>query len=256
MSRINWLLILCFPHGGSTAFAKTLLTAEGAISLTPRAEGHGLVPEMRAAKRRWDPSYVLDYDHIREVWRNRASKSCGPNGQVTVIEKSPPNMVRYKAMLRSLSPDNTNLVTFSRDPYAVIARWAKKTPERIAEQWGWPASEPENQDEFFGALAEIWVSRASLLVGALADSVCHVRYEDFCDRPQDILDALSDQLPVLSTAHPSCHLKVKDYPTGPIVNMNERQIADLGPDAIQAISRKLSAARDVLKQLGYDLRDV
>jgi hypothetical protein len=34
----EWLLVLAFPNGGSTALAKLLLSAEGTIALNPRVE--------------------------------------------------------------------------------------------------------------------------------------------------------------------------------------------------------------------------
>ena len=69
---VSWVFVLCFPNGGSTAFAQMLLTGQAIVSLTPRAEGQWLVSEMCAAKSRWDRSHQLDYDRIRNVWRAKA----------------------------------------------------------------------------------------------------------------------------------------------------------------------------------------
>jgi hypothetical protein len=44
--NVDWLIILAFPNGGSTAIAKLLMTAEGTVALNPTIEGQWLV-------RRW-----------------------------------------------------------------------------------------------------------------------------------------------------------------------------------------------------------
>jgi hypothetical protein len=57
----EWLLVLAFPNGGSTALAKLLLSAEGTIALNPRVEERWLMPAMCAEGARWDPDTKLDY---------------------------------------------------------------------------------------------------------------------------------------------------------------------------------------------------
>ena len=254
MPKTSWIFVLCFPNGGSTAFAQMLLTAKSAVSLTARAEGQWLIPDMCAAKSRWDPSHPLDYEHVRDVWKSKAIEQSAGRDHITVIEKSPPNMVRYKAILNAVAPEPTHLVALTRDPYAVIASWAKKSPERIAEEWGWPEAAPRTTTEFYEALTEIWVRRARLLAEALASCVHHTRYEDFGDSPHAAIAALAEKIPTLPSVNPSSSLKIKEYPPSPPVNMNEQQIAGLSSKALDVISRRLESHRDVLHRLGYKIR--
>ena len=108
MSSVSWIFILCFPNGGSTALAQVLLTAKATAALSPRAEGQWLIPEMCAQKRRWDPAHFLDYDRIREIWRSKALKDrSADQPRITIIEKSPPIMVRYKALVEAFGSDET-----------------------------------------------------------------------------------------------------------------------------------------------------
>lgn len=254
MPTIRWVFLLCFPNGGSTAFAHLILTANAAVSLTPRAEGQWLIPEMCVPRCRWDPSHPLDYGRIRDIWRSKAIEQSAGRDHITVIEKSPPNMVRYKAILNAVAPDPTYLVALTRDPYAVIASWAKKPPERISEEWGWPEAAPSTTTDFYEALTEIWLRRARLLAEALASCVHHTHYEDFGDSPYAAIAALAEKIPTLASVDPSSSLKIKEYPPSPPVNMNERQIASLSSKALDVISRRLESHRDVLDRLGYKIR--
>ena len=81
-----------------------------------------------------------------------------------------------------------------------------------------------------------------------------MHYEEFGERPNAAMAALTEKIPALTSIDSSCNLRVKDYPIGPAVNMNEEAIATLSAEALEAISLKLSADRDVLDRLGYRLR--
>jgi hypothetical protein len=97
------LLVLNFPNGGSTAFAKLLLTAPGTIRLHENAEGHWLLPTLCADKLRWDPELAFDPAEVRDVWTRTAWEQCQLVGirsdEALVIEKSPHNMCRYRRLL-------------------------------------------------------------------------------------------------------------------------------------------------------------
>ncbi len=154
-----------------------------------------------------------------------------------------------------MAPEETHLVALTRDPYAVVASWAKRTPQRIATEWGWPGSEPRTPAEFYEGLADLWVHRARMLAEALVDCAHHVHYEDFGDRPQPVTAAVTERIPCLAGIDPSRSLRVKNYPASPPVNLNEQQIGTLPPEARGVISRRLAADLGVLDQLGYGPRD-
>ena len=154
---MEWLLLLAFPNGGSTAMAKLLLTAPGAIALNGGAEGQWLVPEMSAPRVRWDPNSDFDYEAIRERWLAAAELAAGPLTRIPlVIEKSPPNMCRYQRIIGMLDGMKTDLVVMTRDPFATCASWhARYGPEGVEQDWGWPGDRPTNEAEYFAGSGDL-----------------------------------------------------------------------------------------------------
>lgn len=257
-SDIEWLIILTFPNGGSTAIANLLLTAAGTIALNPRVEGQWLVPAMSAPHSRWDPLSILDYDDIRTQWieavRHATANSGTNEGAPLVIEKSPPNMCRYRAIVSMLTGMKTDIVVLTRDPYATCASWhLRGGAEQVARNWGWPGRPPTNEDEYFRALGEIWMTRASYLATARADAIHWIRYEDFSDRPSYVISDLAHRIPRLRTANPNATLLVKDYPPQKIRNMNIDQISALNKIQKTAISSALLQNSELVARFGYDV---
>ncbi len=179
----EWLLLLAFPNGGSTALAKLLLTADGTAALTSNAEGQWLVPAMCEPRARWDPEKAIDYDFVRACWVSAARQAVRPSAthqnSLLIIEKSPPNMCRYKAIVEMLSCMKTNVVVMTRDPYATCASWhIRHGPEQVERDWGWVGQRPADEGAYFEALADIWIRRAQHLDAARGDAAHWIRYED------------------------------------------------------------------------------
>lgn len=255
---IEWLIILTFPNGGSTALAKLLLTAIGTVALSPRAEGQWLVPEMSAPLDRWNPDAVLDYGHIRARWIEAASRNFAvaeADGRAPlVIEKSPPNMCRYRAIVSMLNGMKTDIIVMTRDPYATCASWhARYGREAIERDWGWPGPPPTDEDSYFRALGEIWLQRARYLESARSDAKCWMRYEDFADEPAVSLDVLAQQIPRLRSANADADILVKDYPRQKVRNMNAGQISALTENQMRAIASALEGSPDLVEGFGYDV---
>ena len=132
--RLSWLFVATLPNSGSTALAGFLDSAPRAVKLAPDGEGQGLVPEMSAPARRWDPATPLDFGLVRAVWIDRALRA-GP-GPRLVIEKSPPNLCRFRALLAAFADMPSTVIRFTRDPYAVCASWARRYPPgMLARDW-------------------------------------------------------------------------------------------------------------------------
>jgi hypothetical protein len=255
---IEWLLLLTFPNGGSTAIAKLLLTAPGTIALNPRVEGQWLVPAMSAPGARWDPATRLDYDDIRARWieaARQAAAAAAPHERPSlVIEKSPPNMCRHQAITAMLGGMKTYVVVLTRDPFATCASWHVRVGvERVARNWGWAGEAPTDEAGYFRALAEIWMRRARYLESALVGAVHWLRYEDFADRPAETLAGLSQKIPRLSAADPGAVVAVKDYKLQPLRNMNREQIAILNQRQTEAISAALAQDPGLIRRFRYDV---
>ncbi|HZZ88855.1 MAG TPA: hypothetical protein VFE13_11040 [Caulobacteraceae bacterium] len=255
---IEWLIVLCFPNGGSTALAKLLLTAPGAVALRPNAEGQWLIPAMHSPLHRWNPDTPLDYAGIRRRWMQVARRQAelGPASDLPplVIEKSPPNACRYRPLVSMLSGMPVSVVAMTREPYATCASWdARYGQATIDGTWGWVRERPIDEDSYFEALAGHWLQRAAWLEAARADAVAFFSYEDFADRTQETLAQLARSLPRLAAVDHRTPVGVKDYPEQTIRNMNLPTIATLTQRRRVAIMRGLSRDPELVRRLGYAL---
>ena len=254
---LEWLLLLSFPNGGSTAAAKILLTARDTVALHPEAEGQWLVPAMSAPRGRWNPDLPLDYTEIRATWvgagRRMAAEARLDAAQPLVIEKSPPNMVRYKQLRAMLSDMKTHVAVMTRDPYATCASWhLRYGPGVVDRDWGWPGARPMSESDYFQALGEIWLNRAEFLESARPDAIHWMRYEDFSDVPSSAVAGLAAEIPSLASAKTGADIVVKDYPRQGVRNMNAEQIAKLTRSGIDAIAGALRQNPGLVSRLGYD----
>jgi len=188
--NVQWLLVLTFPNGGSTALAKLLLTAPHTVALTHNAEGQWLIPSLCRAAARWDKEHLVWQRKIRAVWLNQVkTKDTAP---ILVIEKPPPNMCRYQSLIAALYPMQTYVITFTRDPYATCASWHRRCDfERILREW-YPSAGASGRSErdYFRLLGQIWLERAKMLLAARKDSIIDIRYEDFTDETGEVTRAL------------------------------------------------------------------
>lgn len=258
LDDFEWLLLLSFPNGGSTAMARILLTAAGTIALTPNAEGQWLVPAMSAPRARWDPNNSLDYDDIRTRWMEAARRTAATVERnptpYLVIEKSPPNMCRYRNIISMLQGKTTYVVVMTRDPFATCASWhLRYGPEILERDWGWPAEHPIGEAEYFRALAEIWLKRAEYLDTAREDAIDWIRYEDLSDRPHDVISAVARRVPRLRSMNPDANIEVKNYPVQRLRNMNQEQISTLSAKHLEAIAVGLERKPELVARLGYDI---
>ena len=250
--NVEWLFILTFPNGGSTAFAKFLLTADGTVSLGPNAEGQWLIPSLSSNVSRWDSNLRVSWRKIRAVWLHRIRDK---SKKVIVIEKSPPNLCRYEQLLDAFRSMKTYVVTFTRDPYATCASWHRRYGyDGIVSNWGGPKNMTiSNEMDYFSWLGEIWLSRAKMLLEARRISCLHIRYEDFAEDPVATLDKIASAIPMLGTADGKAVVSVKDYGSQPIRNMNEQQTAILSVAQRNAIYAALSRDSWTVQALGYSI---
>jgi hypothetical protein len=260
MTGLNWLLVLNFPHGGSTAFAELLLTARGTIRLHQSAEGQWLLPVLCADKLRWDPELAFDPMEVRNVWTRTALEQCRLLGirsdEALVVEKSPPNMCRYRHLLGALKDMRTTVVVLTRDPYATCASWHRHYgPADIAREWGWPDREPKDEQTYLQALASIWLVRARMLERARPETMAWIRYEDFAEQPSREIFRLSERLPQLRNVNLTASLQVKDYAPQPFRNMNADLVSQLRPAQKAAISQALAQDSDLVESFGYRLHE-
>ena len=250
---LEWLFILTFPNGGSTALARLLLSAPHVISLTDNAEGQWLVPQMSKPRLRWDPSNRIRYRVMKAVWLKRI-KELGYSDRSLVVEKSPSNLCRYKRLLSELAQMKTYVVTFSRDPYATISSWhARYGIKNISRDWGARGlTVGSSERSIFHFYTEIWLKQARMLLEAKQyEAVAHLSYESFCDDTEAMIKHLQGSVPLLAGVNVKGLVEVKDYDPQPIKNMNPQQIGLLSNSQVSAIGEVLKSDLVTVTSLGY-----
>lgn len=241
--RLAWLFVATLPNSGSTALASLLLSASRAVHLHYNSEGQWLIPQISRSPRRWDPSWRVDLGRVRAVWVDAALRR--KPGEVVVVEKSPPNLARFR-QIRAVFADMPSWgVRFSRDPYAICASWAKRYPDM--------ASRRRAADEF-EALGAVCGQRYALLAG-LDDAIdLDLSYEGLAADVPGSIDKVRRLVPALADIDPGADVAVKDYERQPIQDMNAAQIAMLSAEGVAAISRGLEPHRAAVERFGYALR--
>jgi hypothetical protein len=262
---LSWLFVATLPNSGSTALAGLLDSAPRAVRLTARGEGQWLVPEMCAPGRRWDPAAALDLGRVRRVWVRRAraigrGREAGAGARL-VIEKSPPNLCRFRPLLAAFDGMPVRALRFTRDPYAVCASWARRyPPAKLARDWApeFPAElagRLGDETAFFRALGAICGQRMRLLAG-LEDCVdADLSYEALTADPAAAAAALVAAFPLLAGLDPQAAVAVKDYAPQRLRNMNAAQLAALTPRQLAAITDGLRPHAAAVTALGYRLRE-
>ena len=153
-----------------------------------------------------------------------------------LVEKSPPNAIRGRWLQQNFQP--SRFIAVTRHPYAVC--------EGIRRRIGLPIEQA----------AQHWLVGNELLLDDTErmDRALLVRYEDFCERPQEQLQLMQD---FLDLKEPFYHellnqpLRIQniDGKAQPIQNMNAKSIERLSRDEIAAIDRVTAPLRE---RLGYE----
>ena len=241
------LFILTPPYSGSTALAALLDSGPRTMILQERAEGQWLVPGLCDADR-WDPGKSIDLTSIRRTWlaRYQELRRDQPSIEI-VIEKSPPNMMRFDALARSF-PDHSGLV-FNRDPFASCASVFHHHHRARA------LTLQERRDTF-GMIASKWVDRSRQL-RELIDrrSLPFLNYERFCESPSVLRPLLDLPDGVVESIDFGATVAVKGGAARPIANQNAERLVDLDPVDLEHLAGCLAPHQALLESFGYALPD-
>jgi Sulfotransferase family len=241
---IKQIFLLNLPFSGSTAMAELLLTSPRTWSCWPNAEGQW-VHKVRAEMRRepWNPEVDFDWSRIRRAWLKHK-----PVDRSILIEKSPPNLLRVRSIMKTF-PDSVYVLS-NRNPYAWLSSVMYRAHrERIA-------TADDRRAVIVRELAR-WLlgSRRQIENLELVSGRSVITsYEAFCAYPQILLQSLNGYCGDLKI-DPRSQLRIKDYPEQSLVNMNHSQIARLTADDIALASEILARAQPVLDFFAYELLD-
>jgi hypothetical protein len=242
-SEPELLLLLSPPYSGTTAMAKFVAQSHSVEGLYKNFEGHNLVKGLKDPQR-WKPELFVDYQSVKSAWHRRALWLSLRNPALGYIfEKSPPNMVRYKSLLGLFK--RGRVVISIRNPYASISSIVYRTYDDEV------LCGAERQ-EVFRRHAEEWLGRAECLMGIREDEGYPlVSYESFCDRPKIIFEKFGLEQELAEGIDSNFDVKVKDYQSQGIINMNERQVQKLLLGDIYSINQVLKGSKDVMAYFGY-----
>jgi hypothetical protein len=242
-----FLILLTPPNSGSSAIANFIGQAQGVNGLgwpefgAGRAyEGQWLVPGLTGVDRWWSEKYV-NWSSVSGTWGQRITQIERRRPVEYVLEKSPPNIVRYKA-LRQMLP-NARFVINNREPFANIASQIMRYGATIYK--GVP------RDEAITHLAELWLYRSRHLRQAKIDEGYELlSYEDFCADPSAIAGAFGLEGAV--DLRSDYAVQIKDYDRGEIRNMNARQVAQLSDAETGLIASILTREPELVDFFGYN----
>lgn len=244
----HFLFLVTPPNSGSTAIAKLLNTSPRTTLLHDNGEGQWLVPGLHRFER-WDGKRRIYYDSVRAVWLNRVlylQQCTGNYGIDTVIEKSPPNMVRIDGLLNAFN--RVSLVTSNRDPYANVSSIAYRYLNFATEG-------PNEREAYIRKVVPRWIARSQMIRAITERHGCPmITYETFCSNPTYLIENAGLPDGVADMIDPTAQVSVKDYGQQGIVNHNDKQIDRLTPAEIDLIGSILSPEEALLKHYGYALR--
>lgn len=252
--NLRWLLIATFPNGGSTAFSDLLGNSVHAVRLKSNYEGQWLIPELADTERRMLDQDLVSRDKLRYFWLEPV-REIDPNRPKVVIEKSPDNMFRWNHICDSLSDMPQTRVVLTRSPLPTIASWMKRYDWSIAgARWGdtFGVSGRTREDQLW-ILAQLYLRRAKRLLACRETADLYLSYEALCADPEYWLDEIAGHEPLLSDVDGSASLRVKDYSSQGLRNMNAENEALLAPEDRKLLLEGLSEGADILHELGYGL---
>lgn len=242
----HYLVLLTLPYSGSTAIAKLLESSASITGLTDNCEGQRLVPGLYGPDR-WDAGMPVDPDSIRAVWLSTfQQKRRHKPGARAVIEKSPPNMMR----LEKLAPvfGSATYLVNNREPYAQCASFYHRRHDA-------GRMSPSERDAAMIKLAQLWIARSAQLRRLVLEKGLPVlTYETFCASPELLAERFNLAALGIHDVNAGAEVRVKNYPSQPIVNQNPRQVADLTARDKSLISSCLERCREVVTFFGYELQ--
>lgn len=232
-ARSQYLFILCPPYCGSTILWKLVATSTAVSSLPSEGQFLPEVAETMRA-RPWDDTQCLPWARIKSVWDGYWDQA-----MPILLEKSPPNLIRTDAIRAHFQP--VHFLLMVRDPYAHC--------EGLMRRNGWDATRAA---AFSLRCLRQQTHNATTLPNALAFT-----YEALADDPTTTARTIEAFLPALGALQAAASFQadsIDGIVERPILNLNERKVAQLSDDSLHQINVVLSADVGALQYWGYALR--
>jgi hypothetical protein len=183
----------------------------------------------------WNIDVDMPWDRIKAAWH-----SYWDAAKPLLVEKSPPNLVRARAIAEHFTP--ASFVLMVRDPYAHC--------EGLMRRNSWDA---RRAAEFSLRCLEWQKANAQTLAATL-----RFTYEELVSDPRRVCGDLANFLPGLGALDYQRRFTLLsidgDVERG-LENLNERKVSRLSPGDIAGITAVLRARPDVVSFWGYPLRE-
>ena len=244
----NMIFLLTLPNSGSTAISEVFNNSPTVSKLQERGEGQWLIKGL-CSKDRWQEKKIIDERSIRSIWVNEAYEKYKSIGSLYFIEKSPPNMMRIE-VLQSIFPQHI-LLANNRDPYANISSMFYRYTKNIGDL------ATKDRAVEVSNFAQLWLRRSAVLKKVIqSQSVPYLSYEQFCENPKLLQDAIDhSRFSGNLSLDFKKNVSVKNYKPQPIKNFNSEQIEKLTNSDIKVITKTLQGSDDLVSYFGYSLRD-
>jgi hypothetical protein len=240
----HFIFMLTPPYSGSTAITKLMDSSDKSMILHPNGEGQRMIPGM-CGSGRWKIDFPVDFESVKAIWLHKYQTTNKQLDNIDfVIEKSPPNMVRFQELSKVFS--SFSVFINNRDPYANVssALYRNHDTDSISDY---------ERVLVLKRLTLNWLTR-SYMLKYLAEEMAIpcLSYEDFCHSPHKIKKMnLPDDF--INTIDFGATVKIKDYVTQKISNHNEWQLKKLAILDIATISEELKEHEKILNYFGYHL---
>ena len=244
----HFIFLLTPPNSGSTAIVELMNSSHKSMLLQPNGEGQWLIPQL-CAEDRWNEEKKVNFESIKAVWLNKYQSAKKNDKNIDfVIEKSPPNMVRFGKITASF--ENYSALINNRDPYANISSMFHRyhKPKQ---------SSGSGRERVLTSLAKGWLSRSQILM-ELSEKfgIEKISYEDFCANPNRLKDIKSLPDSLVDSIDFEVKVKVKDYELQGISNQNECQVSKLTVEDKLVITKVLTEDEAVPSYFGYSSLDL
>jgi hypothetical protein len=228
----SYLFVLCPPYSGSTLLWKLLSTSANVSALPDEGQ---FLPELKGVMRDkpWNAEHRLPWPEIKRVW-----DSYWDHAKPVLLEKSPPNIIRTRAILEYFQP--VQFVIMVRNPYA--------QGEGLMRRNNWPARRAAN---FAMMCLQTQLENRRQL-----DNATVLTYESLVQDPVRACASLGEFNPALSDMDAGASFEVHSIDgtlDRPITDLNEKKIAALTAATIESLNEVFHQHRETMDAWGYPL---
>jgi len=222
------LFILSPPASGSTLLWRIVQTSPEVAAFS--REGKGLVKHILAGKDRWNPSKIIPWEKVKQVWYEAWDLK-----KTILLEKSPPHLVRASQLEQNF-PESYFIVSV-RNPYAFCEGVSRR--------------HSKNRGSFFN-IAKFWIMCCRYQIRNIEELRNNIffSYEDLTNNPSYTSEKIIKFLPELSGMGLEQHFTVFEK-SMKIVNLNKKQISRLSDGDIYEINQVLKDYPDIMSFFNY-----